>query len=77
MKFNEIASAALKLEPKERAELAGALWDSLEDTYLSHEELSDEEAIQLALQRSEEIDRGEVKPVSHTELMRMLCKDSN
>jgi putative addiction module component (TIGR02574 family) len=77
MKFNKIASSALQLEPKERAELAGALWDSLEDPYLSPEELSDEAAIQLALQRSAEIERGEVKPVSHTEMMQRLRKDAN
>lgn len=77
MKFNKIASSALQLEPKERAALAEVLWDSLEDPYLSPEELSDEEAIQLALQRSEEIERGEVKPVSHTEMMQRLRKDAN
>jgi putative addiction module component (TIGR02574 family) len=77
MKFNKIASSALQLEPKDRAALAEALWDSLGDPYLSPEELSDEEAIQLAMQRSEEIERGEVKPISLNELMQRVRKDAD
>lgn len=77
MKYNKIASSALQLEPKDRAALAMALWDSLEDPALSAEELSDEEAVELALARSKEIERGEVEPLSHTEMMERIRKDAS
>lgn len=77
MKFKKIASTAMQLEPEDRATLAAALWDSLEDPWLSPEELSDDEAIQLALQRSLEIERGEIEPISMDELMQRLRKDAD
>lgn len=77
MKFNKIASSALQLEPKDRAALAMALWESLEDPYLSTEELSDEESIALAHARSGEVERGEVEPLSHAEMMQRLRKDAS
>lgn len=77
MKYNKITSSALQLEPKDRAALAMALWDSLEDPDLSAEDLSDEEAIELALARSKEIERGEVEPLSHMEMMERIRKDAS
>lgn len=77
MKYNKIASSALQLEPKDRAALAMELWDSLEDPYLCAEDISDEEAIALALERSKEIERGEVEPLSHTEMMERIRKDAS
>lgn len=76
MKYNKIASSALQLEPKDRAALAMALWDSLEDPYLSTEELSDEEAIALAVERGGEIERGEVEPLPHTDMIQRIRKNA-
>jgi putative addiction module component (TIGR02574 family) len=68
MSIDQIASEVMHLDPKSRAVLAKTIWESLEDPYVI-EEMSDQEAIQLAKRRDDEIERGEVVPLSHDELM--------
>jgi hypothetical protein len=72
MQLDQIASRALALDPAERASLAEALWESLGDPYMIPGDLSDKEAIQLAVKRDEEMETGVVEPISHSELMRRL-----
>ena len=72
MSIDHIAPEALRLPPRERAMLAASLWESVEDPYLVSEDLSDEEAINLALAREVEMENGMVKPLSHGELMSRL-----
>ncbi len=72
MSIDQIASEALRLNPRDRAILAETIWESLEDPYLVPCEISDEDAIALARKRDEEIEKGKVKPLSHEELMRKL-----
>lgn len=72
MNIDQIASAALRLNSQERATLAETIWESLEDPYCLFSDISDDEAIVLAKQRDEEIERGEVSPLSHKELMDRL-----
>ncbi len=72
MNIEQIASEVLKLSPHDRAMLAETLWESLETPYLVVPELSDDEAIALAKRRDSEIESGEVKPLSHTQLMARL-----
>ena len=72
MKLDQIASEALRLSSHDRAALAETIWESLEDPYISSSDLSDKEAIALAKQRDDEIERGEVMPLSHKELMKRL-----
>lgn len=72
MNIDQIASEALRLNPKDRAILAETIWESLEDPYIVHPDVSDRESIRLAKQRDDEIERGSVKPLSHDELMNRL-----
>uniref|UniRef100_Q3ASP8 Addiction module component, TIGR02574 family n=1 Tax=Chlorobium chlorochromatii (strain CaD3) TaxID=340177 RepID=Q3ASP8_CHLCH len=72
MNIDHIASEALKLDPKSRAILAETIWESLEDPYLEFSDVTDEEAISLAMKRDEEIETGIVMPLSHKGLMNSL-----
>lgn len=72
MTIETIAPEALKLSSSERARLASTLWASLEDPYELQCDLSDEAAIDLAIERDRQIESGEVKPVSHTDMMNRL-----
>ena len=74
MSIDQIASEALRLNPHDRAILAEAIWESLEDPYISSSDISEEEAIALAKQRDKEIERGDAVPLSHQELMDRLRK---
>ena len=74
MNLDKIASEALRLNPRDRAILAEAIWESLEDPYFISKDMSEEEAIVLAKQRDEEMEREEVVPLSHKELMDRLRK---
>ncbi len=62
----------MKLPLRERALLAASLWESIGDPNQIATDLSDEEAIALALSRDAELESGLVKPLSHTELMQRL-----
>lgn len=72
MNIDQISSAALRLSSQDRAILAETIWESLEDLYLLSTDISAEDAITLAKQRDEEIERGDVSPSSHIELMNRL-----
>jgi len=72
MSIDQITSEALRLSPHDRAILAEAIWESLDDPYFLPSEISDEEAIALAKQRDAEIERGDVAALSHKELMDRL-----
>ncbi len=72
MSIDQIANEALRLSPHERAILAKAIWESLEDPYITSPDISDDEAISLAKRRDMEIERGDVTPLSHKELMARL-----
>ena len=72
MNIDEISNKALQLESKDRAILAQTMRQSLEDPYIVFSDSSDKEALCLACQRDKEIERGEVKALSHTELMSRL-----
>jgi putative addiction module component (TIGR02574 family) len=72
MTIDQIAPEALRLSPRERAQLAASLWESIDNPYSRTDEMSDEDAIALALARDAEIESGEVQPISHSELMQRL-----
>ena len=72
MNIDQITNEALKLESGKRAILAQTIWRSLDDPYVVLSDIADKEALCLACQRDDEIERGEVKPLSHTELMNRL-----
>ncbi len=73
MTTEEIVAAALKLEHKDRAELAGRLIRSLDE---EEEKLSPEECEKLWLDESkrrlEELEQGKVKGTPGEEVMREL-----
>ena len=72
MLIDEIAPEALKLPPRERALLAASLWESIGDPNDLAADFDDEEAINLALTRDSEIESGQVKALSHKDLMNRL-----
>ena len=74
MNIDQIAREALRLSSQDRAILAETIWESLEDPYTIPPDISDEDAIALSMQRDGEIERGEVVPLSHKELMDRLRK---
>jgi hypothetical protein len=55
-------------------QLAASLWQSIEDPYALAAELSDEDAIALALARDAQIESGEVASISNSDLMLRLRK---
>jgi len=74
MSIEEIAPEALKLPLKERMLLASSLWESIGDPYNISADISDEEAIDLAVVRDAEITSGKVEAISHGQLMQRLRK---
>lgn len=72
MNIDRLASEALKLDPKSRAILAEIIWESLEEPWLGSSDVTDEESINLAMKRDEEIETGTVTPLSQKELMNRL-----
>lgn len=72
MSLNQITPAALQLAPRDRATLAESLWASLEDPYEVPANLTDTEALRLALARDAELESGSVAPLSHDDLMSRL-----
>jgi len=72
MSIDELASEALRLPADQRALLAASLWESLEDPYQAPADFTDADAIALATERDRQIEAGEVKPISHEELMHRL-----
>jgi putative addiction module component (TIGR02574 family) len=72
MSIDEIASEALRLPPRERALLAGSLWESLEDPSIIAAQLDDNAAIALAMERDHQIETGQVQAIPHEEMMARL-----
>lgn len=72
MSIDQIASEALRLPARDRALLAGSLWESLEEPFAAPSQLDDAEAVALALERDREIEEGQVRAVPHEELMARL-----
>lgn len=72
MSFDHIAAEALRMPLRERALLASSLWESLPDPFAGLPQYSDEEVLQTALERSRQIESGEVEPITHDELMKRL-----
>ncbi len=77
MKIDQIACQALQLEPEDRALLAETLWESLEDPYFFPMDMSDEDIIKLALQRSADMESGRYVPIAQEEMMHRLRKDAD
>ncbi len=72
MSIEQIAAEALRLPPKQRALLAESLWESLGDPSIIGTELDDETAPSFAIERDRQIEKNEVQPVSHSEMMARL-----
>ena len=72
MSIDQIASEALRLPARDRALLAGSLWESLDDPFEAPSQMEDADAAALALERDRQIEQGEVQPVPHDELMARL-----
>lgn len=72
MSIDQIAAEALRLPPKQRALLAESLWESLGDPFEVAAKNADEQIAALALERDRQMERGEVHPVSHEDLMARL-----
>lgn len=72
MSIDQIASEALQLNSRDRALLAEAIWESLEDPYMIPCEISDDQALALAKTRDQEMEQSVVEPLSHQELMNRL-----
>ncbi len=52
--------------------LAESLWESLGDPFEAATTSDDEQIAALALERDRQMEKGEVQPVSHEELMARL-----
>ncbi len=72
MSIDQIAAEALRLPAKERALLAGSLWESLEDPSMSTALTDDAAVAALALERDGQIEAGQVQAVPHQEMMARL-----
>lgn len=72
MSIDQIAVEALRLSPRERALLAGSLWENLEDPFAATAEMDDGAAVALALERDKQIETGQVEAVPHSEMMARL-----
>lgn len=76
MSIDKLTGEILRLDNRDRAVLAEIIWESLEDPYISSEEMSGQEAIDLSIKRHNEIEQGFVKAISHKELMCSLRNES-
>jgi putative addiction module component (TIGR02574 family) len=72
MSIEQIAAEALRLPADERARLAESLWESLEGPFKAPGAMDDAAALDLALDRDQQIEKGKVKAVSHEEMMARL-----
>ena len=72
MSIDQIAAEALRLPPQERAMLAESLWESLADPFEIPAVTADAEAVALAMERDRELEAGDVRPLTHEELMTRL-----
>ena len=72
MNIDQIAPEALRLPTRERALLAASLWESIEDPFVFSVDLDDEAALDIAEERDQEIESGQVSAISHQDLMQRL-----
>ncbi len=72
MSIDQIASEALLLSARQRALLAESLWESLEDPFETPVEADEAAALALALERDRQIESGELRTMSHDEMMARL-----
>lgn len=72
MSIDQIVSEALRLPVKQRALLAGSLWESLEDSFEGALVSDDAAATALAVERDRQIEAGEIQVVSHDDMMARL-----
>jgi hypothetical protein len=72
MSIDQIASEALRLPPRERALLAGSLWESVGDPFAAPAQMDDAAAVALALERDQQIESGQVQALLHDEMMAKL-----
>ncbi|MBI2946259.1 MAG: addiction module protein [Verrucomicrobia bacterium] len=72
MSIDQIAAAALRLPPQERALLAESLWESLVDPFEIPAVTDDGEAVALAIERDRQLESGEIRPLAHEEMMARL-----
>ena len=72
MSIDQIASEALRLPLRERALLAGSLWESLEDPSITAAQMDEAAVVTLALERDQQIESGQVQTVPHEEMMARL-----
>jgi hypothetical protein len=72
MSIDQIASEALRLPARDRAFLAGSLGESLEDPFAAPAQMDEAEAVTLAMERDRQIEQGEVRAVTHEEMMSRL-----
>jgi putative addiction module component (TIGR02574 family) len=72
MSIDQIASEALRLPARQRALLAESLWESLGDSFQGSLASDDAAAAALAVERDRQIEAGEVKAVTHDEMMARL-----
>jgi len=72
MSIDQIASEALRLPARERALLAGSLWESLEDPSITTAQIDDAAVVALAKERDQQIETGQVQAIPHEEMMARL-----
>jgi hypothetical protein len=69
MSLDQLLAEAMRLSAREKALLAGSLWETLGDPFLREDEQED---LKLALERDQEIESGRATAISHDELIRRL-----
>jgi hypothetical protein len=72
MSIEQIAAEALKLPARERARLAGSLWESVEDLSPTSLQAGDHEDVSLAQERDHQMESGQIQGVPHAEMMARL-----
>jgi hypothetical protein len=72
MSIEQIAAEALRLPAKERALLAGSLWESLEDPFAANTEMDDPATVALAIDRDLQMESGQAQAITHDEMMARL-----
>jgi hypothetical protein len=72
MSIDQIASEALLLPARERALLAGSLWESLEDPDKTNAQMDEATTLALAIERDQQLESGQVRALSHEEVMGKL-----
>jgi putative addiction module component (TIGR02574 family) len=72
MSMDQIAFEAWRLPAKERALLAGSLWESLEDPSATAAQMDDAAVVTLAKERDRQVEAGRVEAVTREEMMARL-----